>query len=77
MAKGSGGTAVAAAATPEPKGGNVATYARYTGDGSMFIAGAPARNLTREEWDALDRQTQALCLAAELYVLADEPAQEG
>lgn len=54
-----------------------AIYAYYLGDGTAFISGAPMRDLTRAEWDALDPQVQDFCLATELYKLADAvPAEE-
>jgi len=54
-----------------------APYAYFLSDGTAYIAGAPPRNLTRAEWDALTRSVQDLCLATELYKLASpEPAEE-
>jgi hypothetical protein len=45
---------------------------RYTGDGAMFISGAPTRDLTAAEWAALDDHSRGLCLATKLYVLAGD-----
>ncbi len=42
------------------------TY-KYTGDGSQFIAGVPARDLTDSEFKALDVNLQKQCLESGLY----------
>lgn len=41
--------------------------ARYLGDGSAWIGGVPARDLTHEEWAALGDDLQAQCLGTGLY----------
>lgn len=43
----------------------------YVGAGA-FIHGVPARDLTGEEWDALDIETQRVALARSLYVLRED-----
>lgn len=51
-------------------------HARYTADGGGFIPGVPARDLTRDEWLALDKETRDLCRSTGLYALvakADAP----
>lgn len=48
---------------------------KYVGDGG-FIQGVPARNLTQEDFDAFDKDTQALILASGLYEIStDKPAK--
>jgi hypothetical protein len=37
-----------------------------------FIPGVPARDLTPDEWAALDKETQKLCLTSKLYAVAPE-----
>ena len=46
------------------------TKALYVGQGE-FIPGVPARDLTEDEWLALDGDTQALALDSGLYVAGD------
>jgi hypothetical protein len=48
------------------------TY-KYTGDGSQFIAGVPARDLTDSEFKALDVKLQKQCLESGLYVAPATP----
>lgn len=40
---------------------------RYKGDGSEFLNGVPAHNLTTEEYDALDNDQRAAVRASPLY----------
>ena len=48
---------------------------KYVGDGG-FILGVPTRNLTQEDFDAFDKDTQALILASGLYeITIDKPAK--
>jgi hypothetical protein len=46
------------------------TFARYTGDGAFFD-GVPARDLTREEWDAVPRVIRDAIVSSKLYELTD------
>lgn len=45
--------------------------AHYTGDGSTFIVGVPARDMTADEWLAVREDLRALGLAMGLYVPID------
>lgn len=40
---------------------------RYLGDGSQYIEGVPARDLTREEWERLRPDLRERALATGLY----------
>lgn len=44
------------------------------GDHGGFIPGVPARDLTKDEWLALDKETRDLCRATGLYTLTKEHA---
>ena len=46
----------------------------YIGKG--FIQGVPARDLSLDEWETLDKDTQKLALESGLYKLADKPKYE-
>lgn len=39
----------------------------YLGDGTEFVPGIPARDLTEDEWAALGEEAQAFALASGLY----------
>mgnify|MGYP000237460349 FL=1 len=43
----------------------------YLGDGSQWINGIPARNLTADEWAELSNAQQAQALESGLYELAE------
>lgn len=51
--------------------------ARYTGDGTQFLSGVPARDLTPEEWADLPDALRAVALATGLYVTAAATAPAG
>ncbi len=55
----------AQAAPPEPE----PIFVRYIGDGAHYLAGIPARDMTRAEWDALGEleQKRALDVKPALY----------
>lgn len=40
---------------------------KYRGDGSAYVTGIPARDLTLEEWAAIRPDLKALALATGLY----------
>lgn len=40
---------------------------RYVGDGSAWVNGVPARDLTHEEWTALTDEQRKTCLSTNLY----------
>lgn len=48
------------------------TMIRYLGDGSAYVEGVPARDLTRDEWDRIRPALKALAIATGLY---DVPAE--
>ncbi len=43
-------------------------FIQYLGDGTNYVEGVPARNLTRDEWNALREERRAYALATGLYV---------
>ena len=51
---------------------------RYTGDGSQFYSGVPARDLTDHDFEALDEQHRRLVIEGSLYepVVEEPPAEE-
>jgi hypothetical protein len=42
---------------------------RYLGDGSAYVEGIPARDLTRDEWDRLRADLRERALATGLYAV--------
>lgn len=44
--------------------------AKFKGTGASYLNGVPARDLTVEEYDALDAETRAAVDASELYKVA-------
>jgi hypothetical protein len=46
---------------------------RYTGDGTAFLEGVPARDLTAEDWALLDDVQRAAVEASDLYAAAAGP----
>jgi len=47
------------------------TY-QYQSDGTQYVNGVPARDLTQSEFDALPADLQAACLESGLYVQQQE-----
>ena len=45
----------------------VPAYAQYTGDKTQYIHGIPMRDVTREEWDALNAELKHKALESGLY----------
>jgi hypothetical protein len=43
---------------------------RYTGDGTTFLEGVPARDLTAQDWALLDDVQRAAVAASDLYEAA-------
>jgi hypothetical protein len=54
--------------TTEPE-----SYAHYTGDGSTYVTGIPARDMTRDEWDGIRDDLKALALGMGLYEIKEQP----
>lgn len=50
----------------------MAIKARYKGDGSEFHMGIPARDLTEEEYDELDKEQKALLRSSPIYEVRSE-----
>jgi hypothetical protein len=50
----------------------VAIKARYKGDGTAYLNGVPARNLSDEEYDALETEQKAAVRKSGLYDVASE-----
>jgi hypothetical protein len=48
----------------------MATKATYQGDGTEYLNGVPARDLSDEDWAALDDEHQAAVAASPLYEVA-------
>lgn len=48
--------------------------ARYTGDGSAWVSGVPARDLTPDEWLSLSEMLRNTCLSTGLYELVGAAA---
>lgn len=48
----------------------------YTGNGSQFIAGVPARDLTEAEFNALPQEQQDACIKSGLYALPAQPTKK-
>lgn len=48
---------------------------RYLGEGRAWVAGAPARDLTADEWERLPEAVRARCVSTGLYVL-ETPREE-
>jgi hypothetical protein len=54
----------------------MATKARFKGDGSEFLNGVPARDLSDDEYDALsDEQKAAVLGSTQLYSVRDAKAE--
>lgn len=53
----------------------MAIKARYTGDGSEYLNGIPARNLSDEEYEALDREQKHAVRTSGLYEIKSEAAR--
>jgi hypothetical protein len=49
---------------------------KYLGDGTAFVGGVPARDLSADEWAALSESERRLCLTTNLYELTG-PGEPG
>lgn len=47
-------------------------HAHYIATDGAFIPGVPARDLTKDEWLALDKATRDLCRATGVYELTPQ-----
>ena len=45
---------------------------QFVGDGSRYIMGIPARDLTKEEFAALSKALQKQCIQSGLYLMPDK-----
>jgi hypothetical protein len=52
--------------------------AKYVGDGSEFLNGVPARDLTDEDWNRLTEEQQDAVINSRIYARAEvEPKGKG
>lgn len=54
-------------------------FAKYLGDGSAYVEGIPARDLTRDEWERIRPDLRELAVATGLYAVppakSEKPAR--
>lgn len=49
---------------------------RYLGQGKAFLSGVPARDMTLDEWEALDEDLRKVALALGLYKIETVSSHE-